>query len=81
MKTFLLQKSIKNLPEVKEVGYTSREDALVQFRQRHQDDELTLQALDEIGANPFGASFNIRARDPAQYESIVKYRGHKIQRY
>lgn len=68
-----LQKSIKNLPEVKEVGYTSREDALVQFRQRHQDDELTLQALDEIGANPFGASFNIRAKDPAQYESIVKY--------
>lgn len=68
-----LQKSIKNLPEVLSVTFTSREEALNQFRQRHQDDELTLQALDEIGANPLGASFNIRAKDPSQYESIVKF--------
>ena len=68
-----LQKSIKNLPEVLSVVLTSREEALTQFRQRHQDDELTLQALDEIGTNPLGASFNIRAKDPSQYESIVKF--------
>lgn len=68
-----LQKSIKNLPEVLSVTLTSREEALTQFRQRHQDDELTLQALDEIGANPLGASFNIRAKDPSQYETIVKF--------
>ena len=68
-----LQKSIKNLPEVAVVTLTSREEALTQFRQRHQDDELTLQALDEIGTNPLGASFNIRAKDPSQYESIVKF--------
>jgi len=68
-----LQKSIKNLPEVSTVTFTSREDALTQFRQRHQDDQLTLQALDEIGTNPLGASFNIRAKDPSQYETIVKF--------
>ncbi len=68
-----LQKSIKNLPEVATVTLTSREEALTQFRQRHQDDELTLQALDEIGTNPLGASFNIRAKDPSQYETIVKF--------
>lgn len=69
----LLQKSIKNLPEVSEATLTSREDALIQFRQRHQDDELTLQALDEVGTNPLGASINIRAKDPSQYETIVKF--------
>ncbi|MEI6553618.1 MAG: permease-like cell division protein FtsX [bacterium] len=68
-----LQKSIKNLPEVASATLTTREEALTQFRQRHQDDELTLQALDEIGTNPLGASFNIRAKDPSQYESIVKF--------
>jgi cell division transport system permease protein len=68
-----LQKSIKNLPEVESATLTTREEALTQFRQRHQDDELTLQALDEIGTNPLGASFNIRAKDPSQYESIVKF--------
>jgi len=68
-----LQKSIKNLPEVASATLTTREEALTQFRQRHQDDELTLQALDEIGTNPLGASFNIRAKDPSQYETIVKF--------
>ncbi len=68
-----LQKSIKNLPEVASAVLTSREDALIQFRQRHQDDELTLQALDEVGTNPLGASINIRAKDPSQYETIVKF--------
>ena len=68
-----LQKSIKNLPEVATVTLTSREEALTQFRQKHQDDELTLKALDEIGTNPLGASFNIRAKDPSQYETIVKF--------
>ncbi len=68
-----LQKSISNLPEVASAVLTSREDSLAQFRQRHQDDELTLQALDEIGTNPLGASINIRAKDPSQYETIVKF--------
>ena len=75
---FSLQKSIKNLPEVASVTLTSREDALTQFRQRHQDDQLTLQALDEIGTNPLGASFNIRAKDPSQYETIVKFLGSQM---
>ena len=68
-----LQKTIKNLPQVSQITLTSREDALSQFRQRHQDDQLTLQALDEIGANPLGASFNIKAKYPSQYESIVNF--------
>jgi cell division transport system permease protein len=68
-----LQKSVNNLPEVASTILTSREDSLTQFRQRHQDDELTLQALDEIGTNPLGASINIRAKDPSQYETIVKF--------
>ena len=69
----MLQKSIKNLPEVSQTNLTTREEALSQFRKRHADDELTLQALDEVGANPLGASINIRAKDPSQYESIVKF--------
>jgi cell division transport system permease protein len=69
----LLTKSLRGLPQVAEVKYTSREVALEQFRERHQNDQLTLQALDELGSNPLGASLNIRAKDPSQYESIVKY--------
>jgi cell division transport system permease protein len=69
----LLQKSLASMPQVAEVQYVSAEQALVDFRARHQDDELTLQALNELGGNPLGASFNIKAKDPSQYEAIVKF--------
>lgn len=59
------------LPQVKSVSYTSREQALIEFKQKHEGDQLTLQALDELGANPFGASLSILAKDPSQYEVIA----------
>ena len=68
-----LKKTIEGLPEVAEVTYTSREEALVEFRQTHANDEVTLQALDELGDNPLGATLNIRAKDPSQYEGIAKF--------
>jgi len=69
-----LQKALEVLPEVKvPVEYVSREDALADFRQKHQDDQFTLQALDELGENPLGASLNIRAKEPSQYEGIAEF--------
>lgn len=69
-----LQKSLETLPEVKTpVEYMSREDALADFRKKHQDDQFTLQALDELGDNPLGASLNIRAKEPSQYEGIAEF--------
>lgn len=68
-----LQKSIESLPEVARVEYTSREDALKNFKERHKDDQLMLQAVEEVGANPLGATLAVRAKDTSQYESIVKF--------
>lgn len=59
------------LPQVKSVTYTSREQALSEFRERHKGDQLTLQALDELGTNPFGGSLSIIAKDPSQYGAIA----------
>lgn len=64
---------VEDLPEVSYVTYTTREDALTQFRERHKDDQLTLQALDELGENPLGASLAIKAVEPSQYESIAAF--------
>ncbi len=69
----ILQKRLADLPEVAEVESLTREEAYNRFRERHKDDNSTLQALDEIGGNPFGASFNIKAKDPSQYEAIVAF--------
>lgn len=68
-----LRDSIKTLADVEEVVYTSREDALAAFRERHQSDDLTLQALEELGDNPLGAMLSIRAKETSQYESIATF--------
>jgi len=71
---FAMKDSLEKLPEVAPpIVYVSREDALADFRKKHQNDEITLQALDELGENPFGATLNIRAKEPSQYESIAKF--------
>ncbi len=68
-----VQRSIEALPEVAGVTLVSREQALTDFRERHKNDQLTLQALDELGGNPFGASLEVRAKETNQYESIATY--------
>ena len=72
---FSLKKSIESIGEVASVTYTSSEDALVNFKDRHQNDALTLQALNELGTNPLTASLSIKAKEPSQYESIAKFLG------
>ncbi len=70
------KKTIEQLPQVMPpVVYTSKEDVLDQFKKRHEGDELTLQALDEVGENPFGATLEVKAKDPSQYEDIVNFFG------
>ena len=68
-----LKSEIEQLPEVREVVYTSREDALAAFRARHEDDDTILNALDELDENPLGASLAIRARETSQYEGIAAF--------
>jgi cell division transport system permease protein len=65
--------ALESLPQVQEVTYVSREEALADFRERHADDELTIQALEELEENPLGASLAIRANDTSQYEEIASY--------
>jgi len=70
---FAIRDSLEDLPEVEEVGYVSREKALENFRDRHEGDEYTLQALEELDENPLGAILNIRAKEPSQYQSVADF--------
>lgn len=70
---FAVQRSLEALPEVASVTYVSREQALADFRERHSNDQLTIQALDELGENPLGAALEVRAKETSQYESIAEY--------
>ena len=72
-KIMTLKSSLEKLPEVATVSYTSAEEALRIFRERHQNDYPTIQALDEIGDNPLGAYINIKAKEVSQYEDIANF--------
>ncbi|MEO6536169.1 MAG: permease-like cell division protein FtsX [Candidatus Paceibacterota bacterium] len=68
-----VQSDLQKRPDVAKVTYTSRDQALTDFRTRHADDQLTLQALDQLGENPLGASLAIKAIDPTKYAGIVNF--------
>lgn len=68
-----LKKNLETLPEVAKITFVSRDEALDNFKKKHKDDEQTLQALEELSDNPLGASLNIKAKEPSQYESIARY--------
>jgi cell division transport system permease protein len=65
-----LQSTLQQLPEVSSVQYISADQQVLAFRDRHSDDYLTLQALDELGDNPFGGLLQINAKDSSQYDAI-----------
>lgn len=68
-----IQQELQALPEVATATYISADEALAEFKQRHQDDQFTLQALDELNSNPLGAIINIQAKDPSQYGAIADF--------
>ncbi len=68
-----LQKQVNALPEVASTNYITQTQALANFREAHQNDQLTLQALDQLGTNPLGAVLNIKAKDISSYGTIASF--------
>ncbi len=69
-KILSLKNALEKLPEVAQVTYIDQEQSLELFKERHANDFLTLQALDELDENPLGGTLTIKAIDPSQYEGI-----------
>ncbi len=68
-----MKESLELLPEVKEIVYISKEQALSDFRLRNENDQLTLQALDELDGNPLRAVLNVKAKETSQYASVASF--------
>lgn len=78
---FGLKKKIEMMPEVASVTYVSREEALQNFKTKHANDSITLQALEELSENPLGALLNIKAKEPSQYESLAGFLNQESSLY
>jgi len=68
-----IKKNLEQLNEVANVEYISQDDALATFKERHKDDPVILQSLEELGYNPLSAALNIKAKNPQNYEGIANY--------
>ena len=67
-----VRKQVVALHEVASSVLISREDALARFKERHANDQVTMEALAELGDNPLGAALEVRAKETSQYASIAK---------
>jgi cell division transport system permease protein len=63
--------NLLSMPEVKDVAFVSRADALDRFRSDHANDPAILSALNEVGENPLGAVLVIKAKDATNYGPIL----------
>ena len=64
---------LEKLAEVESIDYTSQNQALLNFREKHKDNPVLLQSLDELETNPLEASLNIKAKETSQYASINQF--------
>ena len=67
------RKDLEELQEVKSVEYISKEQALINFKESHKDNEYINQSLEELGENPLFAVLNVRAASLGQYKFIDEY--------
>lgn len=74
-----LSNELRALPDVESVTYTSREEALAEYREKYKDDAVTIGALEELDENPLGATIAIQAKNTTQYESIARFLEEKRQ--
>lgn len=63
---------LEQASEVKSVGYVSKEQALEDFRKSNENEPSITQSLDELGENPLLASLVIKAKQPDQYDALVR---------
>ncbi|MCX6722237.1 MAG: permease-like cell division protein FtsX, partial [Candidatus Staskawiczbacteria bacterium] len=62
----------KMVPNIKDIEYVSKDQALASFNAIHKDNEILAQALQEVGKNPLPASLNfITNGEPSQYAQIA----------
>jgi cell division transport system permease protein len=73
-----LKDEISKIPEVKEVKYVSREEALQKFIEKHGENPALMEALREVGKNPFFASLAILAQKPDYYPKVLNFLENSI---
>lgn len=63
---------LETMAQIEKITYTSPEENLENFKQKHLADQTIQETLDELKGNPLGATLTIRAKNLADYPEILK---------
>jgi len=68
-----VKSQLEKLQEVEAVSYVSQNQALLAFKEKHKDNPVLLQSLEELEFNPLEGSLNVKAKESNQYASINQF--------
>lgn len=63
---------LATFPEVVQSDLLTREQVLDGFKNRHQLSAEVLDALSELGGNPFGPTITVKTKEPQDYQKIIQ---------
>jgi len=66
-----LESQIKSIDEVKETTYISKEQALENFRVKHEENPEILEALKELGRNPLTPTLVIKPKNLDNFDNLI----------
>ncbi len=69
----VVKQELAKFPEVTKIDYISKDEALNQFKERHKNDPLILESLEELGENPLQAILNIKAAKAGSYKNVTEF--------
>jgi len=58
-------------PDIKNIEYVSKEQALINFSEKHQNNPVLTTALQEVGGNPLLSSLNITTNGDASQYAVI----------
>ncbi len=67
-----VQTYLSSLTQIKEINYVSQQEALEKFRQKHQEDSVIIESLEELESNPIGATLQVKAKNIDDYPTIIE---------
>lgn len=67
-----VQTYLSSLTQIKEINYVSQQVALEKFRQKHRQDLVIIESLEELENNPIGATLQIKAKNIDDYPAIIE---------
>lgn len=68
-----VQKELQSMDLIASASYIPPDKTLENFKERNKGNAAIIQAVEEIGGNPFQASIAIKAKDPAMYHQVADY--------